>query len=76
MTQAVTQRLTVALPLIGVAFLLASVFLPVQFAVVARGLAMITFLAALVCALDVQHRRGRSSVSGPELVPTMTKPMP
>lgn len=76
MTQTVKQRLTVALPLLGVAFLLASMFLPVQFAVVAWGLSMIIFLIALVCALDVQRRRGQSDVSRRELVPTMTKPMP
>ncbi|MFE7065579.1 hypothetical protein [Microbacterium sp. NPDC057658] len=76
MTHTVTQRLTVTLPLLGVAFLLASMFLPVQLAVVAWGLALITFLVALVCALDARRRRGPSDVSRRELVPTMTKPIP
>lgn len=57
MTQTITQRLTVALPLVGVAFLLASLFLPVQFAAIAWGVAMISFLVALACALLEQHRR-------------------
>lgn len=57
MTQTITQRLTIALPLVGVAFLLASLFLPVRFAAFAWGLAMISFLVALTCALLEQRRR-------------------
>ncbi len=57
MPQTFTQRLTIALPLIGVALLLASVLLPVQFAVFAWGLAMVTFLTALACALTAQRQR-------------------
>lgn len=49
------QRLTVALPLIGVGFLLASIVLPVRFGALSWGLAMITFLAALACALLAQR---------------------
>jgi hypothetical protein len=62
MTQTITQRLTIALPLVGVAFLLASLFLPVQFAAVAWTLAMISFLVALTCALlDQRGRRAERS---------------
>lgn len=58
MTRTITQRLTIALPLVGVVFLLASLFLPVQFAAIAWGLAMISFLVALACALlEQRHRR-------------------
>ena len=57
MNQTITQRLTIALPLVGVAFLLASLFLPVQFAAIAWALAMISFLVALTCALLEQRRR-------------------
>lgn len=58
MTQTITQRLTVALPLVGVVFLLASLFLPLHFAAVAWTLAMISFLIALTCALLEQRHRG------------------
>lgn len=57
MPQTIMQRLTVTLPLFGVALLLASVLLPVQFAVFAWGLAMVTFLTALACALIAQRQR-------------------
>ncbi|QNA93602.1 MULTISPECIES: hypothetical protein [unclassified Microbacterium] len=57
MPRTLAQRLTVSLPLVGVALLLASMLLPVQFAVAAWGLAMIAFLTALACALTAQLRR-------------------
>ena len=57
MPQTFTQRLTITLPLIGVALLLAAVLLPVQFAIFAWGLAMVTFLTALACALTAQRQR-------------------
>lgn len=57
MPQTLMQRLTVTLPLIGVALVLASVLLPVQFAVLAWGLAMVTFFTALACALIAQRQR-------------------
>lgn len=51
MPQTLSQRLTLVLPLLGVAFLLPSMVLPMHFAVIAWGLAMISFLAALACAI-------------------------
>ncbi|GAA2944858.1 hypothetical protein GCM10010458_32710 [Microbacterium luteolum] len=66
MPQTLTQRLTLVLPLVGVALLLASMILPEQFAFVAWGLAMVAFVTALACAIIAQresaseHRRVRS----------------
>ena len=57
MPQTLTQRLTIALPLIGVTLLLASMLLPVEFALLAWGLALSTFLTALACALIARHQR-------------------
>lgn len=57
MPQTLAQRFTVALPLVGVALLLTSMVLPVQFAIVAWGLAMITFLTALACAIIAERER-------------------
>jgi hypothetical protein len=56
MSRTLAQRLTISLPLEGVAFLFASMLLPVQFAVAAWGLAMIAFLTALACALVAQRQ--------------------
>ncbi len=57
MPRTLARRLTVSLPLVGVALLLASVLLPSQFAGAAWTLAMIAFLTALVCALTAQLQR-------------------
>lgn len=57
MPRTLAQHLTVSLPLVGVALLLASMLLPIQFAAVAWALAMIVFLAALACALYAQWQR-------------------
>ncbi|MGL3150441.1 hypothetical protein ACSS7Z_08750 [Microbacterium sp. A82] len=57
MHETLAQRLTVALPLVGVVLLVASMLLPTQFAVFAWGLALISFLTALSCALFAQHQR-------------------
>ncbi len=65
MTQTLTQRLTVALPLVGVAFLLASIFLPLQFAAIAWVLAMVSFGVALTCAIMTQ-RRDKAELSVPQ----------
>lgn len=57
MPRTIAQHLTVSLPLVGVAFLLASMLLPVHFAAAAWALAMIVFLTALACALYAQWQR-------------------
>lgn len=57
MAQTPAQRLTVALPIVGLTFLLASLMLPVQFAVLAWGLAMLAFLTALTFAIVAQRER-------------------
>lgn len=57
MPRTIAQHLTVSLPLVGVAFLLASMLLPVRFAAAAWALAMIVFLTALACALYAQWQR-------------------
>lgn len=57
MPRTIAQRLTMSLPLFGVAFLLASMLLPIRFAVVAWALAMIVFLTALASALIAQRQQ-------------------
>ncbi|PVE94121.1 hypothetical protein DC434_15300 [Microbacterium sp. TPD7012] len=57
MPQTLAQRLTVALPIVGLTFLLASLMLPVHFAVLAWGLAMLAFLTALGFAIVAQRER-------------------
>lgn len=51
MPQTFAQRVTLILPLVGVALLLAAMILPFQSAVFFWGLAMVSFLAALACAI-------------------------
>lgn len=74
MTRTITQRLTIMLPLLGVAFLVASMLLPVQFAVVAWGFAMISFLVALACAIAFHGRREHGPVSTLHLTPSPASP--
>lgn len=57
MNQTLAQRFTIALPLVGVALLLTSMMLPMEFAIVAWGLAMVTFLTALTCAIIAERER-------------------
>lgn len=76
MTRTITQRLTIILPLVGVAFLLASMLLPVQLAAVAWGVAMASFVIALATAIAVQPHQGQAKVMSRELVPSNARPMP
>lgn len=57
MTASTAQRLATALPLVGAALLLASIFLPVHFAAVGWLLGVACFLAALTLALVARRRR-------------------
>ncbi len=57
MPHTATQRLTIALPPVGVALLLTTMVLPAQVAVVAWGLAMVMLLTALACALIAESQR-------------------
>ncbi|MCK8468719.1 hypothetical protein M0722_16095 [Microbacterium sp. KSW4-16] len=75
MTRTITQRLTIILPLIGVAFLLASMLLPVQLAAAAWGVAMTSFLIALATAIAVQRHQGQANVTSRELAPSNARPM-
>lgn len=75
MTRTITQRLTIILPLVGVAFLLASMLLPVQLAAASWGLAMTSFLIALATANAVQRHQGQAKVTSRELVPSNARPM-
>lgn len=69
MTRTITQRLTIILPLVGVAFLLASMLLPVQLAAASWGLAMTSFLIALATATAVQRHQGQAKVTSREFAP-------
>lgn len=57
MPQSSTQRMTLVLPLVGVAFLLASMALPLSLAVFAWTFAMVSFLTALIFAIVAQRER-------------------
>lgn len=57
MPQTLMQRMTLVLPLVGVAFLLASMALPLQVAVFAWTIAMVSFLTALIAAIVAQRER-------------------
>ena len=57
MMQTISQRLTITLPLVGVAFLLASMLLPFEISGLAWGIALISFVVALMCAIVDQRRR-------------------
>lgn len=57
MNHTLAHRLTITLPLLGVAFVLASMFLPVQLATISWTLAMASFVAALTSAIVEQRRR-------------------
>ncbi|MBT2486447.1 MULTISPECIES: hypothetical protein [unclassified Microbacterium] len=52
-----TSRLAVSLPLVGAAFLTMAILLPVELAIAAWLLAMLSFAAAVVCAIIVGRRR-------------------
>ncbi|WP_305684084.1 hypothetical protein [Microbacterium sp.] len=65
MTQTLTQRLILALPLVGVAFLLGSIFLPIHFAAIAWVLALVSFGIALTCAIIIQ-RRDKAELTAPQ----------
>ncbi|MGO1410791.1 MAG: hypothetical protein ACTH0V_02450 [Microbacteriaceae bacterium] len=57
-TRSVAKRLTVALPLLGAALILSTLFLPTDFASTGWALGGICFAVALVCAVRVV-RSGR-----------------
>ncbi|MGB3374862.1 MAG: hypothetical protein WBA87_06965 [Microbacterium sp.] len=57
MNHTLAHRLTMTLPLLGVAFVLASMLLPVQLAAIAWAVAMASFVAALTSAIVEQRRR-------------------
>lgn len=57
MTGTLTHRCAMTFPLVGAAFLMIAIFVPVQLAVIAWMLGMFWLLLALMCATIVQRRR-------------------
>lgn len=57
-TRSAAKRLTVALPLLGAALILSTMFLPTDFASIGWALGGVCFAVALVCAVRIA-RPGR-----------------
>jgi uncharacterized protein (DUF983 family) len=57
MTHSVPQRIAIIFPLIGAAFLLAALFVPVDFAAAGWAAAVICFAVALVGGIVARRRR-------------------